>query len=621
MVEKRLDRKVTVILATDVVGYSKHVEENESLTIKTYSACEVILLNLVEDFGGRVFNTGGDSVLAEFSSALDAVECAAAFQLRIAEINSLPETECRLEFRIGINMGDVVQKDKDLLGDGVNIAARLEAFAQQSGVCISKSVYDLVAPKTNLVFNDLGLQRIKNNRFHAVDLILPHTKKRVRSPAIKKKVTTFLALTCLIFGAVLSVSFLLPKNDQFKENSMNVDKVPFSSFPIVLVSPIRASGLSESQSELAKGFTESMIATLASYDGVTVLSSSTSYYAQKYQMLDEELKREFGVDHVIRGSIQVVEKKGRLNLEITDVKTGKVIGSQQRDFDLSEIFVVQDQMSIEILKDMQINVGNSGSATANKLPFNTMEDYTAFLNWRIEWRKETEESYYKSLSMLEDLARKNPELSMSIWFAWQLFKKTGLGLSVDKEADLQEISKLINQSFANPKADESMNYAARALIGLNRLKRNCDASISDADKALEYPPTVDILMITGYVYNGCGKLEKGIAATKRALRLTPNDSSWFITRNLVLALFMDQQFEAIIELVRANIHAIDMHPDILVIWAYIKSKYGEKKEAKNSWEIATNRGFELKNKKWVSQLPKDLKEDLEATLKTISSLY
>ena len=197
--------------------------------------------------------------------------------------------------------------------------------------------------------------------------------------------TSFLALTCLIFAAVLSASFLLPKNDQFKENSINVDKVPFSSFPIVLVWPIRASGLSESQSELAKGFTESTIATLASYDGVTVLSSSTSYYAQKRQMLDEELKREFAVDHVIRGSIQVVEKKGRLNLEITDVKTGKVIGSQQRDFDLSEIFVVQDQMSIEILKDMQINVGNSGSATAKKIPFNNMDDYTAFkLAHRVE---------------------------------------------------------------------------------------------------------------------------------------------------------------------------------------------------------------------------------------------
>ena len=187
MSEERLDRKVTVILATDVVGYSRHVEENESLTIKTYSAREVILRTLIEDFEGRVFNTGGDSVLAEFSSAVDAVECAAAFQLRIAEINSQPDTECRLEFRIGVNMGDVIQKDTDLLGDGVNIAARLEAFAQQSGVCISKSVYDLVSAKTNLAFNDLGLQRIKNNKFHAFDLILPHTKKRVRSLAIQKK--------------------------------------------------------------------------------------------------------------------------------------------------------------------------------------------------------------------------------------------------------------------------------------------------------------------------------------------------------------------------------------------------------------------------------------------------
>ncbi len=621
MGEERLDRKVTVILATDVVGYSRHVEENESLTIKTYSAREVILRTLIEDFEGRVFNTGGDSVLAEFSSAVDAVECAAAFQLRIAEINSQPDTECRLEFRIGVNMGDVIQKDTDLLGDGVNVAARLEAFAQQSGVCISKSVYDLVSAKTNLAFNDLGLQRIKNNKFHAFDLILPHTKKRVRSLAIQKKVTALLALTCLVFGAVLGANFLLSRSDQSKDNSLIVDKVPFSSFPVVLVSPIRASGLSEDQSELAKGFTESMIATLASYDGVTVLSSSTSYHAQKRQMLDEELKREFGVDHVIRGSIRVNGQNGRLNLEITDVDTGKVIGSKQRDFDLNEIFVVQDQLSLEILKEMQINIGNSGSATARKIPFNSMEDYTAFLNWRIEWRKETEESYFKSLSMLEELDRKNPELSMSIWFAWQLFKKTGLGLSVDKEADLQKISTLINKSFANPKSDESMNYAARALIGLNRLQRSCDSSIRDADKALEYPPTVDILMITGYVYNGCGNLEKGIAATRRALRLTPNDSSWFITRNLALALFMDRQFEAITELVEANIHAIDMHPDILVIWAYLKSKDGEKNEAKAYWEIATNRGFDLANKRWVSQLPKDLKDDLENTLKTISDLH
>ena len=169
-----------------------------------------------------------------------------------------------------------------------------------------------------------------------------------------------------------------------------------------------------------------MITTLASYDGVTVLSSSTSYHAQKSEMLDEEIKREFGVDHVIRGSMQIIGQKGRLNLEITDIDLGTVTGTKQKDFDINDIFEVQDQLSYEILQEMQINVGNSGSATASKIPFDSMEDYTAFLNWRIEWRKENEESYFKSLSMLEELDRKNPELSMSIWFAWQLLK-TGLG--------------------------------------------------------------------------------------------------------------------------------------------------------------------------------------------------
>ena len=181
MPAERLDRKVTVILATDVAAYSKHVEQDESLTIKTYSERETVLLKLIKDFRGRVFNTAGDSVLAEFSSAVDAVECAAAFQVQMVEINSQSDTKCKLEFRIGINMGDVVQKDGNLLGDGVNIAARLEALSQPNGVSVSKSIHDLVAPKTNLAFNDLGIQKIKENEFHAFDLMMKHSQRRSKS--------------------------------------------------------------------------------------------------------------------------------------------------------------------------------------------------------------------------------------------------------------------------------------------------------------------------------------------------------------------------------------------------------------------------------------------------------
>ena len=144
MPEKEIDRKVAIILATDVVNYSKHMEANESETIHNLRECEALLAGLFEKHDGRLFNTGGDSFLAEFSSAVSAVECAVEFQNVIKKRNASGDTSVKLEFRIGINSGDVVKEKDNLLGDGVNIAARLEALAQINGITVSKVIYDYV---------------------------------------------------------------------------------------------------------------------------------------------------------------------------------------------------------------------------------------------------------------------------------------------------------------------------------------------------------------------------------------------------------------------------------------------------------------------------------------------
>jgi adenylate cyclase len=172
MSEEEIDRKITVIFATDVVGYSKHMEADESGTVKNLRACEKLLTGLFKKHKGRLFNTGGDSFLAEFSSAVSAVECAVEFQKAIEQRNSTEDATVKLKFRIGINSGDVIKEKDNLLGDGVNIAARLEALAQSGGITISKSVYDYVKGKTQHEFNDLGLQKVKLNEFHAYDLLI-----------------------------------------------------------------------------------------------------------------------------------------------------------------------------------------------------------------------------------------------------------------------------------------------------------------------------------------------------------------------------------------------------------------------------------------------------------------
>ena len=182
MSKSSLERKIAVIFVADVVQYSKHMENDEVGTLRSYSACEEILLDLLNQHVGSVFNTAGDSVLVEFNSAVNAVECAVEFQNKIQEKNSTGNSDVKLEFRIGINMGDVIVKDGNLLGDGVNIAARLEALSQPNGICISKSVYDLVIPKTKMTFNDLGVQKVKQNEFHAFDILLnPAQKRKIKS--------------------------------------------------------------------------------------------------------------------------------------------------------------------------------------------------------------------------------------------------------------------------------------------------------------------------------------------------------------------------------------------------------------------------------------------------------
>ena len=148
------------------------MERDENATLKAYAECEKILKSCLKNYKGSIFNTAGDSALAEFPSAVNAVECGVAFQNDIKKRNESDKTEVKLEFRIGINMGDVVKKEGNLFGDGVNIAARLEALAQPNGISISKSVYDLVVPKTKMTFNDLGVQKVKQNEFHAFDILL-----------------------------------------------------------------------------------------------------------------------------------------------------------------------------------------------------------------------------------------------------------------------------------------------------------------------------------------------------------------------------------------------------------------------------------------------------------------
>ena len=598
------NRKIAVIFVADVVGYSKHMEKDEDATLKAYDVCEKILKKLLKKYVGSIFNTGGDSALVEFQSAVNAVECAIDFQNEIKERNASDKTDTKLEFRIGINMGDVVQKEGNLLGDGVNIAARLEALAQPNGISISKSVYDLVVPKTKVAFNDLGVQKVKQNTFHAYDILLDPSQKRTLKTQSISNTTIFAGIAAALIIAIVGF-FMLNRGEEVAA----VEDMG-SSVPSILVMPLKATGLSEDQKSFANGLTESMISVLSSYKAIRVLSSNTSFHAEKLGMSDESIAEEYKVNFLVRGSMQVMKNNARLNLQIVDLNKKEVVITKKRDFELSNIFSVQDEVSNSILEDMQIDLGvgsQQGKAWAST--FKSLEDFSDFLEWRNELRKYSIEGYNNADRILSELkSRYEPDEGfMNGLEAWQIWLKLLLNLSDDPSTDKKRIDFLINRQVEltpdNPDA-----YNGRAYLGLTLLDYGCEKAVADMATAGDISLTVDTLSIGGMVYFRCGDLDKAIAWRKKAIRLVPNDANWTITGGLSSILFEAGRFEEIYEIVGEKINLEDMDSRILAIYAVLEARQGNVEVAKRYHQRSINNGLTRALVRNFSFSDEDLKE-------------
>ena len=279
MAEKEIDRKVAIILATDVVNYSKHMEANESETVKNLRACELILQKVIKKHDGRLFNSGGDSFFVEFPSAVEAIECAVAFQKDIKKRNSSDKITVPLEFRIGISMGDVIKEKENLLGDGVNIAARLEALAQTSGITISKNIYDLVKAKTSHQYNDLGIQKVKKNEFHAYDVLLDPSQKRKLKSSKKSSNKSSVWLGTAIVLTLIAGFFLLntfPKQNADTEGLVS-DNVE-TDLRRVMIKPFVFLSKNDDLNYVGRGFTTFLSSSLSQYPRLNVVPESSVNY-------------------------------------------------------------------------------------------------------------------------------------------------------------------------------------------------------------------------------------------------------------------------------------------------------------------------------------------------------
>ena len=312
MANDTIIRKIAVIFATDVVGFTVLMQENENETLISLRACRDILDQLLEEHGGRIFNTAGDSVLAEFQSAVSAVVCATEFQKLVKQRNlSIPQ-KSQMRFRVGLNMGDVIIEGTNLYGDGVNNAARLEALSQPGGVSLSKSIHDFASKKVELAFSNLGSQKVKNTTLHAYDVIIDGLDERVL------------------------------------EVSIGPEKTAESKPPTIAVMPFNNMSNDEEQEYFSDGVTEDIIANLSSWKSFPVISRNSTFSFKGQDIKSSEIAQKLRADYIVEGSIRKGGNKVRITANLVDTKDDQQVWSKRWDRTLDDIFEVQDEVSQEV---------------------------------------------------------------------------------------------------------------------------------------------------------------------------------------------------------------------------------------------------------------------------------
>ena len=609
MAEKEIDRKVAIILATDVVNYSKHMEANESETVKNLRACELILQKVIKKHDGRLFNSGGDSFFIEFPSAVEAVECAVAFQKDIKRRNSTDKITVPLEFRIGISMGDVIKEKENLLGDGVNIAARLEALAQTNGITISKNIYDLVKAKTSHQYNDLGIQKVKKNEFHAYDILLdPSQKRKLKTQKSNKSILAIAASILVI--AVVSLLYITQVNN-LKSTS------DISSLNTILVYPFKNITDPENKNRFSEALTESMIGSLSRYKGIRTLSSSTSFFVKENEMSPSEIFNKYAVNFIVTGSIQTFGDNSRINLELTDAKKDTVVWSNKIDFEISDIFKAQEKIGNEILEYLQINLVAGSGTFAEKL--GTPERLILSLNARDEWRKFNPKGYNKYNELTDQLAKQigedNPFIILNR--AYGLFQKLRIGLSEEPSKDIEKLDILLDEVLESDLRVNALHF--KGIVELVFLSKDCDVAKDYAKQAIELGRTVDAYTTTGTIYFLCKDYDLSIKSFRNALAVVPNDNGWFITRYLVPSMYRGGYIDGIKTILEPIIDATDMPANLLAYYSFIKVKEGDLDSAKLYFKRAKNSGL---TKKYLTRYEMDEKtfSEFKSELKIIGEI-
>ena len=488
MVEERIQRRLVAILAADVAGYSRLMGADEEGTHSTLIAHRTEAIDpKIREYGGRIANTAGDSVLAEFSSVVEALRCAIDIQRGISERNAgIPEERC-IEFRIGLNLGDVIEQNGDLLGEGVNVAARLEGLADPGGICLSRAARDQVRDRMEIALEDLGEIEVKN-------ITRPVRVFRVAAQGKKSA------------------------------NATNTDKpLALPDMPSIAVLPFDNLSDDPEQEYFADGMVEEIITALSRFNWLLVMARNSSFTYKGRAVNVRQVAEELGVRYVLEGSVRRAGARVRITGQLIDAATGAHIWADRFDGDMEEIFDLQDNVTASVIGAIEPSLRKAEIERSRRKRPESLAAYDLFLRALAPLQKMRPEANTEALELLEQAITIDPGYAPALAYAsWCYEQRLLHRWPTAQETDAENGVRLAREALAIDSGDAGA--IAMAGFVLTIMGHDYDGGRTAAQRALDLNPnSATIGWMAGWIIQLAGGPDAALPIFERALRLSPAD--------------------------------------------------------------------------------------------------
>ena len=562
MITGDVKRKLTAILSADVQGYSRLMGDDEQATVETITAYRKVMTDLIQDHHGKVVDAKGDNVLAEFPSVVGAIQCAVQIQKELKLRNTdLPEHR-RMAFRIGVNLGDVIEKDESIYGDGVNIAARLESLADGGGICISGTAFDQVGKKLSLGYEYMGEQTVKNieNPVRAYKVLVePEAAGKVIGEKARLKVWHWTAIfglaVLVIVVGVLGLWEFYVRPDVAPASAEKM-AYPLPDKPSIAVLPFDNMSKDPDQEYFSDGITEDIITSLAKVPGLFVIARHSTFTYKGKLVKIQQVAEDLGVRYVLEGSIRKSEDKVRVTAQLIDAITGRHLWAERYDRPLIDIFAVQDEITFKILESLHIKIGGDDSSRSCATGTDNIDAYMKVIQAREYFYLLNIEANNMALKLAKEAVALDPDYStayclMAFSYATSIY----MGGSKSPKKSLENAFKCVKKALSlnstcvlpyttlsycyllarqHAKAiaaceqaiefDPNFAFAYSLLSVILTYSGKPKEAISAIDKALRLnpKPPANVFMYQGFAYYHMGMYEEALSALKKAEHLSPN---------------------------------------------------------------------------------------------------